>query len=76
MYAAAKLVGKARPTVKDLAAIKPESMVKAVVTESIEAVQIQYEALGASDVVAKGTQLLQVLQKDLEKVFPIRMRGS
>ena len=70
MYAACRLTGKASPSTKDLAKIKPEDIRSGVIEESVKAVQADYNALGASDVVAKGSGLLTKLKERLEKEYP------
>jgi hypothetical protein len=72
MHAASELTGKAHPSTKDLAKIKPEDIRLEVIEESVTAVQADYNALGASDVVAKGSGLLARLKKRLEKEYPLR----
>jgi hypothetical protein len=60
MHVAACLVGKARPSVK------PTSIIE----RSFESVKTRYDALGASDAIAKGTQLLADINSDLACRFP------
>ncbi len=70
MLAASKLAGKARPSTKEIAKIKPEDIQQAVIEDSVRKVQEDYSALGASDHVAKGAGLLAKLKQRLEKEYP------
>jgi hypothetical protein len=72
MYAASRLTSKAHPSTSELAMIKPEDIQSKVIEESVKAVEADYMALGATDLVAKGTALLTHLRKRLEKEYPAR----
>ena len=65
MYAAALLANKAAPSITDLAAISVEAITNQTLEESFSAVKAIYDELGASDQVAKGTQLLSKLKQVL-----------
>jgi hypothetical protein len=66
MYVACRLTDKAHPTKNDLAEIKPEAIDSTMIEECVKIVRPEYESLGASDKVAKGSALLAQLQKRLE----------
>jgi AIPR protein len=70
MHVAACLAGKARPSVKELSTIKVEEITARIIDGSFKSVKARYDALGASDAVAKGTQLLLEIKSELECRFP------
>lgn len=70
MYLAALLCGKAAPIPLDISNIIITSMTDAMLDESIAAVQEQYNALGASDQTAKGTDLLAKVKDKVRSRFP------
>ena len=65
MCLAATLVKKAAPSIKELAGIKVDAISGEVLQESFHEVKVIYDALGASDQVAKGTQFLNNLKQYL-----------
>jgi hypothetical protein len=70
MYVAAHLTKKASPEPADVSKIKLADITEEVVELSLKAVDPLYKARGASDRVAKGTELLADLKKTLAKEFP------
>ena len=65
MHLAATMVKKAAPSIKELAGIKVDAISGKVLQESFDDVIVIYNALGASDQVAKGTQFLNNLKQNL-----------
>jgi hypothetical protein len=73
MYAASKLAGKAKPAVKELSNISPEKIDSAAIETSVKAVEEEYVALGASDVVAKGSGLVaKLIERRLAEEYPTK----
>ena len=73
MYAASRLTGKARPTVKELSGIAPEKIDAATIEASVKVVEEEYIALGASDVVAKGSGLVaKLLERRRTEEYPTK----
>lgn len=62
LHVAAVLAGKAAPTIRDIAGIRPEALTSTVLDTSLAVVKPLYDSLGANDQVAKGTQLLTDLK--------------
>jgi hypothetical protein len=69
MHACALIAGKAAPRIDDLVAIKPEALTGEILQTSLEVIKNLYDALGASDQVAKGSQLLTDLKDSLATQF-------
>lgn len=70
MHVAASLVKKAKPTIKELAGIKVDALTDEVLQASFNDVKVIYDGLGASDQIAKGTQLLSRLKQELSNQYP------
>ncbi|EKO39501.1 MAG: AIPR protein [Solidesulfovibrio magneticus str. Maddingley MBC34] len=69
MHASAVLSKKQSPNISDLLAIGDSSLTDEVLASSLTSVKELYETLGASDQVAKGTQLLADLKSKLKELF-------
>ena len=69
MHAASALTKKPNPSVKDIVAINLDLMDDALLTASFDTVGRLYENLGASDQIAKGTQLIAGLKAALTESF-------
>lgn len=67
MHVAATLAKKAQPTIKDLANINIDDLTDGVLHASFDCTKCLYDELGASDQVAKGTQLLVRLKQKLSE---------
>ena len=70
MHAAACLAGKAEPNAADLKEAATSAIDVALIQASFDVVYREYVALGATDQIAKGTELLQRLKADLASKFP------
>ncbi len=62
MVATALVAGKEEPTPKDIADLQIDSFTEARLKEAISTVLVQYDALGATDQVAKGTEFVKTLK--------------
>jgi hypothetical protein len=60
---------KSAPTAQDIAAISASSVTEQILNEAIISVHDSYKALGASDQVAKGVDLLAQLKNKLRTRF-------
>ncbi len=69
MYAACVVTGKDSPAVADISVINAGVVTEQVLSEAVQRVRAAYTSLGASDQVAKGTDLLQ-LKVELAERFP------
>jgi hypothetical protein len=69
MHMAACLTGVPEPTMSQLSKIKLDSITYDRVDGSFDAVKKEYEILGATDQIAKGTALLQKVKADLSTRF-------
>lgn len=65
MHYAAILTGKTAPTVRELCTVETDSISAEGMAGSQRAVNESYQALGATDQVAKGTSLLEAIREDL-----------
>ncbi|WP_298884946.1 AIPR family protein [uncultured Bradyrhizobium sp.] len=71
MYVASRLAGKAKPSVDELARIHPERIDQVGIEESVKIVYDEYAALGASDAVAKGSNLQpRLIERRLAEEYP------
>jgi len=62
MHVAAKLTGKATPNSSDLAKGDLSNMTPTLIKQSTDLVQAEYKALGGTDQVAKGNQLVDAIR--------------
>ena len=69
MHAAACLAKRAEPSISNLAAIKIDSITDNLINSSVDDVRPLYDALGATDQVAKGRALLARVVQDLQNRF-------
>ena len=69
MHAAACLAKRAEPSISNLAAIKIDSITDNLINSSVDEVRPLYDALGATDQVAKGRALLARVVQDLQNRF-------
>ena len=67
MYLASVATGKAVPTPEDIAAISVSSITEDMLAESVRCAYEAYKDLGASDLVAKGVDLLEQLKSGLAR---------
>lgn len=71
MYVASRLTGKAKPNITELAKINPEKIDLPAIEQSVKIVLDEYIALGASDAVAKGSNLqTKLIARRLEEEYP------
>jgi hypothetical protein len=70
MHVAASLSQKAVPSITDLSAINVDALTDTALENSFGIVKDIYDELGASDQVAKGTQLLSKLKQKLSDQYP------
>ncbi len=69
MHLAAILSNHPKPDLNEIVSIDLDDIKGDDVLNSVEAVYAQYIALGASDQAAKGTDLLRLVEQDLQKSF-------
>jgi hypothetical protein len=62
MHVAAKLTAKAAPNSSDLAKVDLSNLTTTLIQQSVDLVQAEYKALGGTDQVAKGNQLVDVIR--------------
>lgn len=70
MHVAASLVQKVAPSIADLSSINVDTLTDKSLEDSFGIVKGIYDELGASDQVAKGTQLLSKLKQKLSDQYP------
>jgi len=70
MDVACTALGKAAPTPAEIAAMQLTLVTDAFILAAKDRVLKQYQALGASDQAAKGTELIEKLKLDVQERFP------
>lgn len=70
MLAASLVAGAAAPKIAAVARLQPEAFTPSVLDQAIEVVKARYVALGATDQVAKGPELVGALKEGLAVLFP------
>lgn len=70
MHVSAVLVGKAKPTINEIATINLEELTPDLLNKSLETVTGIFQILGWNDQVAKGSRLLGDLERKLAEQFP------
>jgi hypothetical protein len=77
MHATCSLLGTSRrPTARKVSSLDLPKFTDAVLQQSLAVVWEIYEALGQSDAVSKGTDLLTKLQEKLSSAFPIKKKAK
>ena len=69
MHLAAILSNHPNPDLNEIVSIDLDNVKEDDLLNRVEAVYAQYIALGASDQAAKGTDLLRLVEQDLQKSF-------
>lgn len=71
MYVASRLAQKAKPNVQELARVDPGKIDQAAIEEGVKIAYEEYAALGASDAVAKGSNLQsKLIERRLAEEYP------
>ena len=75
MEGACTAAGKATPTPHEIAALPMTSVTESTIVLAKERVLHEYEELGSTDQVAKGTELIERLKTNLMTRFPLGVAG-